>query len=171
MLHIRLTSDQRDAVEALHRDPSLVPAERDRVEMVLLSAAGWSVPRIAAHFPCCQATVRRLFHRFPAAGLASLRRQRPGPAPDVARRQQIRHALAGLLAQDRTWTAAQLAEALGAEGIHLSARQVRRYLRGLRARWRRTGRTLRHKQDPERVAQAKEALAALKLKKGLKRAS
>ncbi len=169
MLHIMLTAGQRDAVEALRRDPSRTPAERDRVEMLLLSAAGWSVPKIAAHFRCCQATVRRLFHRFRPEDLASLRRQRPGPAPDLPRRQRISQALERLLAQDRTWTAAQLAEALAADGIALSGRQARRYLHGLRARWRRTVRTLRHKQDPARVAQAKKDLAAFK--KGLKRAS
>jgi transposase len=162
MLHITLTATQRDAVEALRREPSLSPAERDRVEMVLLSAAGWSVPRIATHFRCCQATVRRLVHRFTAADLTCLRRQRPGPAPDLARRAQVTEALTRLRAQDRTWTAAQLAAALHDEGIALSARQLRRYLRGMRARWRRTGRALRHKQNPARVAQAKADLAAFK---------
>jgi len=169
MLHITLTATQRDAVAALRRDPSLSPAERDRVEMVLLSAAGWSVPQIAAHFHCCQATVRRLVHRFTAADLTGLRRQHPGPAPDLDRRTHVTQALERLLAQDRTWTAAQLAAALQDAGIALSARQLRRYLRGMRARWRRTGRTLRHQQDPARVAQAKADLAALK--KGRARAS
>ena len=169
MLHITLTATQRDAVEALRRDPSLSPAERDRVEMVLLSAAGWSVPQIAAHFHCCQATVRRLVHRFTPADLACLHRQHPGPTPDLGRRAQVTQALTRLLAQDRTWTAAQLAETLEDEGIALSARQVRRYLRGMRAGWWRTGRTLHHQQDPARVAQAKADLAALK--KGRSRAS
>lgn len=162
MLHIRLTATQRDALAALRRDPSLTPADRDRVEMVLLSAAGWSVPQIATHVRCCQATVRRLVHRFTAEDLRCLRRQHPGPAPDLARRAQVTEALARLLAQDRTWTAAQIAEALHEEAIHLSARQVRRYLGGMGAHWRRTGRTLRHQQDPARVAQATVDLAALK---------
>ena len=169
MLHITLTATQRDAVAALRRDPSLSPAERDRVEMVLLSDGGWSVPQIAAHFHCCQATVRRLAHRFPAEGPACLRRQHPGPAPDLARRTQVTQALTRLLAQDRTWTAAQLAAALADEDITLSARQLRRYLRGMRARWRRTGRTLQHQQDSARVVQATADLAALK--KGRARAS
>ena len=169
MLHITLTATQRDAVAALRREPSLSPAERDRVEMVLLSNAGWSVPQIAIHFQGCPATVRRLVHRFTAEDLTCLRRQHPGPAPDLARRTQVTQALARLLAQDRTWTAAQLAEALQDAGIALSARQLRRSLRGMRARWRRTGRTLQHQQDSARVAQAKADLAALK--KGRARAS
>ena len=169
MLHITLTATQRDAVAALRRAASLSPAERDRVEMVLLSDGGWSVPQIAAHFHCCQATVRRLVHRFTAEGPACLRRQHPGPAPDLARRAEVTDALERLFAQDRTWTAAQLAAALEDEGIALSARQLRRYLRGMRARWRRTGRTLQHQQDPARVVQATADLAALK--KGRSRAS
>lgn len=162
MLRIHLIADQHAAVEALRRDVTLRPAERDRVEMLLLAVAGWSVPRIADHFGCCQATVRRLLHRFATEGLPALRRQSPGPAPDAARRQQVTRALEALLAQDRTWTAAQLAEALAAHRVHLSTRQVRRYLGQMGARWRRTVRTLRHRQDPGRVAAAKEELAALK---------
>ena len=168
MLRVTLNPDQRAAVETLRRDPTLSPAERDRVEMLLLSGAGWTVPEIAAHFACCHATVRRLLHRLAAEGPAALRRQHPGPAPDLARRRQIHTAVERFLAQERTWTAAQLADALHHEDIHLSARQLRRYLRQV-ARWRRVARSLRHKQDPVRVAQAKEELA--ELKRGRLRAS
>src|SRR4051812_44887478 len=125
MLRISLTSDDRAAVEALRRDSSLRPAERDRVEMILLSASDWTVPQLASHFHCCQATMRRLLHGFVAEGLSALHRQQPGPNPDIQRREQITQALADLLAQERTWTSAQLAEALDARDIRLSARQVR----------------------------------------------
>jgi transposase len=164
-----LTAQERAAVEALRRDPSLRPADRDRVEMLLLAAAGWTVPQLASHFHRCQQTVRRLLHHFAAAGLPALRCQPRGPAPNVARREQIERALSDLLAQERTWTSAQLAEAFRAHGIRLSARQVRRRLHAMGARYRRTVRTLHHKQDPVRVAKAKQDLAAFK--KGLKRAS
>jgi transposase len=74
-----------------------------------------------------------------------------------------------LLAQDRTWTAGQLADALSQQGIVLGDRQVGRYLHQLEARYLRTVRTLQHKQDAARVAQARSDLTAFK--KGLKRAS
>jgi putative transposase len=169
MLRISFTPQERAAVEALRRDPTLRPADRDRVEMVLLSAAGWTVPQLASHFHCCQQTVRRLLHRFSIEGLPALRHQPRGPAPDAKRREQIERALTDLLAQERTWTSAQLAEALPAHGLQLSARQVRRRLQAMGARYRRTVRTLHHKQDPARAAQAELELA--ELKKGLKRAS
>jgi putative transposase len=161
MIRVTLTPEQRSAVQALRRDTTLQPAERDRVEMVLLSAAGWSPPGIAAHLGCHPATVRAVLTRFAAEGPASVRRARPGPPPDVARRERVEAALGALLDQDRTWTAAQLAAALGEAGIHLSTRQTRKYLSRIAA-WRRTAQTLRHKQDPRKVERATAVLTSLK---------
>ena len=133
--------------------------ERDRVEMVLLSATGWSPPAIAQHLGYHAATVRHALKAFAARGLAGLWQQRPGPRPDLARREQVTAALDRLLDQPRTWTAAQLAHALREAGISLSTRQTRRYLRALGAKWRRTVRSLRHKPDPAKVERAKAQLA------------
>ena len=55
-----------------------------------------------------------------------------------------------------------MAVALVEQGISLSGRQVYRHLHRLRARWRRTARTLRHKQDPAAAAAAEACLAARK---------
>lgn len=162
MIHLELTAEQRAGIQALRRDPTLRPAERDRVEMVVLSAEGWSPPRIARHLDCHPATVRQALKRFATAGTAALRWRQPGPPKDMARRQQVCAALDRLLSADRTWTAAQLAEALRADGIALSTRQTRKYLKLLGARWRRTVPTLQHRQDPSRVAQARRVLAQLK---------
>lgn len=164
MIRLSLSASDRAAVPALRRDRALAPAERDRVEMVVLSDAGWSPPRIAAHLTCHPVTVRAVLRRFPSERLACLRRGRPGPAPDTARRAQVTAALDALLAQDRTWTAAQLAAALRDQGIALSTRQTRKYLGRMGAHWRRTARTLRHKQAPDRVAQAAADLDDLKKK-------
>jgi transposase len=162
MIRANLTTDTRNSVQALRHDSTLSPAERDRVEMILLSDAGWSPPRIAEHLKYHAKTVRLVLRRFHAQGLASLRYHRPGPPPDIARREQVTSALGGLLDQDRTWTAGQLAEALSGIGIHLSTRQTLKYLGRMKARWRRTARTLRHKQDPARVERARTQLAGLK---------
>ena len=161
MIRLSLTAEEREAVQALRRDPTLSPAERDRVEMVLLSATGWSPPRIATHLRCHAKTVRLVLLRVQAQGPPSLRRRRPGPPPDTARRAQVEAALDQLLALDRTWTAVQLAQALTDRGIHLSTRQTRKYLSRIAA-WRRTARSLRHQQDPATVARAKTVLGSLK---------
>ena len=162
MLRLTFTPDQHAAVEALRRDRTLTPAERDRVEMLLLAGHGWTVEQIAHHFGCCLATVRRLLHRYQTQGLTAVRRQHPGPTTDLVRQQQVTTLLDALLGQDRTWTAGQLAAALAAQEVPLGARQVRRYLHRMGAGYHRTVRTLQHKQDPARVAAAQAELAAFK---------
>src|SRR6478609_1403884 len=102
MLRVMLSPEQAEAMRMLRRDASLSPAERDRVEMVLLSVEGWSPPKIAAHLGYCSATVRTVLVTFPTTGLDGLRRKRPGPPKDLARREQVTTVLDRLLGQDRT---------------------------------------------------------------------
>jgi transposase len=161
MIRVTLTDPERTAVQALRRDPTLRPAERDRVEMVLLSATGWTVSAIAAHLGYCAATVRTVLKQFTPLALSTLRRRRPGPPKDVARAEQVMAALNRRLDEPRTWTARQVAHALQEEGIRLSTRQTRKYLKRLGANWWRTVRSLQHKQDPAPVEQAQRKLAHL----------
>jgi transposase len=161
MLKIKLTDEQALELARWRREPSLKPAERDRIEMIALSNGGWRVSRLASHLGYSIETVRRLFRRFPTEGFGAIRHEAPGPAKDEDRRKAVETMLERLLREPRTWTSGQLAEALGREGIVLSGRQVRRYLRRLDANWRRTKRSLGHKQNPEKVARAKETLAVL----------
>ncbi len=57
MLRIQLDDTTRGALHALRRTD--LPAKvRDRLEMVLLSDAGWSAPRIAGHLGCHPHTAR-----------------------------------------------------------------------------------------------------------------
>ncbi|HZQ37525.1 MAG TPA: helix-turn-helix domain-containing protein [Dehalococcoidia bacterium] len=163
MLRLSLTEDERDALQRLRRDATLTPLERDHVEILLLAAAGWSAPRIANHVGRCAAMVRTRLKAFAETGVPSVRCQRPGPPPHTARREQVAAAIDRLLGEERTWTAAQVAMALAEDGITLSPRQTRKYLQR-NATWRRTVRTLRHKQDPARVARAEQQLAVLQKK-------
>ncbi len=162
MRRTTLTEAQRAGLQAARHDVTLSPYERDRVEMLLLSAAGWSPPRIATFLACSTKTVRQVLDRFSSEGMVALRRKRPGPPANRVRREQLTAVLRQLLLRDRTWTAGQLAATLGEQGIRLGTRQVRRYLRDMDARYRRTVRTLHHKQDPTRVATATTTLGALK---------
>lgn len=162
MRRTTLTTEQREALQQARHAATRPPYARDRIEMLLLSAGGWSPPRIAAQLGCHAKTVRQVLGRFPHEGVGCLVRQAPGPPPDTARRQQVTQALDTLLAADRTWTAAQLVDALAAQQITLGPRHLRRYLRGMRAGYRRTVRTRDHKQDPEKVATARQEIAAFK---------
>ena len=91
---------------------------------------------------------------FLARGIDALYPRRSGPPPDAARRRRVAHELRRLLAEDRTWTSRQLSEALATRGIALGPRQVRRHLKWMKAGYRRTASTLKHKQDPEEVERA-----------------
>jgi hypothetical protein len=72
MLRTQLDDTARTQLQALRRT-DLEPAAHNRLEMVLLSDAGWSAPRIAVHLGCHPHTARtalRLFRQHGAAGFA-----------------------------------------------------------------------------------------------------
>jgi putative transposase len=163
MILIQLDESTRDELQSLRRQ-ELPPRVRDRLEMVLLSSVAWAPARIAAHTGYCTATVRATLKDFLARGTAALFPRRTGPPPDAERRRRVTEALTDLLGHQRTWTSRQLAAALAGRGIDLSARQVRRYLGLLKAGWRRTTNSMRHKQDPAQVARAERVLDNLKKK-------
>src|SRR5579871_5318198 len=162
MLRIHLSDSARDELRRLRRQPGAAPRARDRAEMVLLVAAGWSAPRAAEHLGYCPAAVRSALRLYRAGGAAALAPRRTGPPPDLDRRQRVTGLLRVLLAAERTWTAGQLAEALAGSGVRLGERQVRRYLRLLGAGYRRTVATLAHRQDPAKAAHARRVLGGLK---------
>lgn len=162
MLRTSLTDSQRSELQALRRT-DLPAVTRDRLEMVLMSAAGWSPPRIAEHLDRHPHTVRAAIKGFAARGTEAFYPDAPGPDPDHDRRAMVTGKLSELLGQERTWTARQLAEALGPD-VGIGHRQTRRYLALLKACYRRTAQTVGHKQDPVKVERAETVLAGLKKK-------
>src|SRR5579871_4873991 len=98
MLRINLTDSARDELRRLRRQPGVTARARDRAEMVLLVAAGWSAPRVAAHLGCCPAAVRSALRPYRAGGADALAPRRTGPPPDLARRERVTGLLRGLLA-------------------------------------------------------------------------
>jgi transposase len=132
--------------------------------MLTLADAGWSAPRIAAHLGHCGQAVRDTLKGSLDQGTDALYPRRTGPAPDTARRDRVAEELRRSLAEDRTWTGRQLSEALAARGIGLGPRQVRRHLKRIKAGYRRTASTLKHKQDPAEAERAGKVLGNLKAK-------
>ena len=127
-----------------------------------MSHSGWSAVAIALHLNYCAPTIRRVLRQFQAEGVDAVRHRPRGPAPDKERRLRIQSELSQLLSQERTWNSSQLRAALSERGVALSARTVRRYLRDMDARYIRASRTLRHKQDTQRVKSARDRIATLK---------
>jgi putative transposase len=163
MIRIHLEDSTREGLQAMRRK-ALPPKVRDRIEMLTLAHAGWSAPRIAAHLGYCGQAVRDTLKDFLNRGAEALYPRRTGPAPDTPRRDRVAEELGRSPAEDRTWTGGQLSEALAARGIDLGPRQVRSHLRRMKAGYRRTARTLEHKQDPAKAQRAGKVLANLKAK-------
>ena len=162
MIRVHRRPERRAAVQALRHAPTLRSTERERVEMVLLAAAGGSPPRMARSLGCHPTPVRPRLKRVATTGPVDLRRRRPGPPQDAAGRQQVTAARVRLVDQPRTWAAAPLAEALRSEGSARSARQTRKDLQLLGARWRRTVARVQHQPAPARAGQAGRVRANLK---------
>lgn len=161
MYRVALTDVQRDELHRRAHTPGVQPRTRDRLEMVRLSAAGWSPPQIAAHLQISDKRVRHYLKAFLAAGFDALPdRPHPGmtspltPAIEAALRQELRQ-------DERTWTAAQLAAWVDEQfGVRLTPDALTRRLKRARIAWKRTSRSVKHKQQPEAVAAKKEERAA-----------
>ena len=150
MIRVRLTDAQQDELRARTREPGLAPRTRDRLEMIRLAGAGWTVPRIAGHFGCHEQTVRKYVKAFLADGFDVLPdRPRPGRPPTVTAAHL--DALEALLdAGGRTWTTPQLAAWLDeTRGVRVHPDHLSRLLHARRFGWQRTVTSVAHKRrDP-----------------------
>ena len=170
MYRVSLTEEQRDDLRRRLRSHNLEPRTRERLEMVSLSDAGWSIPRIARHVRRSEERVRFWIKKFLQEGFDALPDQ-----PHLGQRSGIPEAtLQALRAHmeqgDRAWTLPQAVQWLQDEHqVTVGRGWLGTLLR--RAGWSyyRTQRQLRHKQDPAAVATGREAL--LQAEKRAKRES
>jgi putative transposase len=168
LYRVHLNDETRQALHRRAHALDVRPRARDRLEMVRLADAGWSVPRIARHLGACEATVRRWIKTFLARGFEALRDPPPAGRPSrltPAIREAVRQELAK---GDRTWTGPQLAEWIEQQfGVRVSVSQLRRFRRRWRLSWKRTARSVKHKQKPDEVAAKKQELETLE-KRGIR---
>jgi transposase len=150
VIRVALSDAQRADLRARTREPGVAPRTRDRLEMVRLADAGWSVPRIAAHLGCHEQTVRKYVKAFLAEGFAVLPdRPRPG-RPPVVTEDHLRALETLIDAGGRTWTTRQLVDWLAQEhGVRVHPDHLSRLLHARRFGWQRTVTSVAHKRrDP-----------------------
>lgn len=151
MLRVELTPAERDDLRARTRAPGVAPRTRDRLEMIRLADAGWSVPRIARHLGCHEQTARTYVKAFLAAGFDALPdRPRPGRPPVVTAAHL--DALEALLdGGGRTWTTPQLVAWLErGYGVRVHPDHLSRLLHARRFGWKRTVASVAHRRrDPD----------------------
>lgn len=76
MYRIVLTDDQPQELRQRTRQTWIAPSTRGRLEMVCLSDAGWSVPRIVRHLGQHEQTVRAWIKAFLGGGFNVLPNKR-----------------------------------------------------------------------------------------------
>ena len=162
MYRITLTPEQRQDLRRRTRQTGLAPSTRDRLEMVRLADAGWSVPQIARHLGQHEQTVRTWIRAFLAGGFAALP-NKPRGGGHSALTPTILDAVRGEVAGgQRTWTAGQVRDWVAEQhGVRLSPGRMRVHLKRAKLSYHRTSRSLTHKQDPAQVAERTATLAGL----------
>jgi transposase len=168
MYRITLTDQQRQDLRQRTRQAGLAPSTRDRLEMVRLSDAGWSVPQIARHLSIHEQTVRLWIKAFIAGGFDALtNKPRGGDTSDVTP-AMLDAARAEIANGTRTWSASQVADWIAEHhGVRISPGRMRVHLKRAGLSYQRTSRSLRHKQKPDQVAERKAQLEELE-KKGMR---
>lgn len=168
MIRVSLTAAEQEHLRLRAR--SADARTRDRLEMIRLADAGWSIPRIARHLGFHEQTVRRQVKAFLTGGFDALPdRPRSGRPPQITE-ADLQAVDALLDAGERTWTLRQLVAWLAAErqvGIH--PEHLRRLLRARRFTWKRTVSSVAHqRRDP--AAYAAKVIELEELKKKRQRA-
>ncbi len=162
MYRVHLSDEQRRELLRRAHAPSVMPRTRDRLEMVRLSDAGFTIPWIARHLGQSDVRVRHWIKQFLAGGFDALPDQ-PHPGQQSAVTPEMIAALHTQMAQSQeAWTARQIADWLAEHyGVNRSPRQISRLVARAQQSYKRTQRGLKHKQNPAEVAQKKRELAVL----------
>jgi transposase len=168
MYRVHLTDAQYQELNRRSHEPGVKPRTRDRLEMVRLSAAGWSIPQIAVHLGLCEKRVRYWIKAFLDRGFDALPDQ-PHPGQQSSLTPQMEEAIRQELRRTtQTWSAQQIADWLAEQyGVRLTPAYLAERLKRARIAYKRTGRSLKHKQNAEVVAE-KEAEMAEHEKRGLR---
>jgi transposase len=170
VIRVSLTPEQRADLNQRSRARQLSPRMRDRLEMVRLSDMGQSVRQIAEVLDVHEQTVRKYLKRFVSQGCNfEALADAPIPGRPAVLTDEYMQALEQLLDasahKGRTWTCRTLAQWLKEQfGIAVHPKYLSERLKSRKFRWKRTLRSLKHKQkDPQLQAQAQAAVESLNL--------
>src|SRR5438045_1148346 len=72
MYRVHFDEEARQELNRRAHQPGIAPNTRDRLEMLRLSDAGWSIPQIARHLCSHEQTVRRWIKTFLLEGFDAL---------------------------------------------------------------------------------------------------
>ncbi len=162
MYRVGLDEPARQELRRRAHEAGVMPRTRDRLEMVRLCDAGWSIPKIAQHLGMSERCVRRWIKTFLEGGFDALP-DRPHVGQKSALTPEILTAIRAEVSKgERTWSAPQIADWIAQHfSLRLSPPWISRRLRREKISYKRTSRTLGHKQDKEQVATKRADLQTL----------
>jgi transposase len=159
MYRVTLTDEQRQELQRRTRQRAIVPSIRDRLEMIRLSDAGWSVPKSARSLGQHDQTVRFWIKAFLAGEFDALPNQPRGGKQSTLTAAMLDDLRSEITISARTWTAKHLADWLAdRHGIRLRPGRLRVHLKRAKLSYQRTSRSLKHKQKPDEVAEKRALL-------------
>ena len=159
---MKLTPEQDKSLRELETSPGINAKVRLRASVIQLNGAGWTAPKLVAHFERSLQSVHNDLDRFEQSGVAGLVDGRaPGNQPSVT--PEMRAFLETKLAEDRVWNSTLLGEAVRERfGIKLGREAIRVTLLELGYRWKRTRYAPGKAADPEVVTEHRASLETLK---------
>jgi transposase len=167
LYRVILTDEQRSELKRRAHRRDIRPQVRDRLEMVRLSDNGLSVPQIGDLLDVHEQTVRRWIKSFLTGGLDALQSQ-PSGGVLAGKVSAFTPEMIAALAQEieqgkRTWSAPQMADWVDATfGVRLSPARIGLHMKRAGLVYKRTNRTLKHKQKVEEVSAKQTTLSLLK---------
>ena len=163
MYKLDLTTEQRREHDRLLEQHNLAPCLRNRLEMIRLSHCGWSIPRIASRLEQHEQTVRYWIKAFLEGGLDALEDKPHGGKVSQLTPEILAHVIEHIRTSQQTWTAAQIADWVAQHHqVRISLGRMRVHLRRAELSYKRTSRSLKHKQNAAEVAAREVCLETLK---------
>jgi transposase len=161
-LQVTLTPEDDWRLQQVEQSPYLRPKVRLRATALRLSNRGWTSTQIGAYLGRSSESVRRDLKRWMTRGVEGLADGvAPGQAPRIT--TTMKAFLREKVSEERTWTAAQLADALDASyGVRVTPEAVRLHLKAMGYCWKRTRYLPCKAVDPEVEREHKASLETLK---------
>jgi putative transposase len=130
MYRVTLTNEQRQELQRRTRQVGIAPSTRDRLEMVRLSDAGWSVPKIARHLGLHEQTVRAWIKAFISRGFDALTNTPRGGDTSELTPVMLEAVRAEVAKGTRTWSAGEIADWVANQhGVRISPGRMRVHLK------------------------------------------
>jgi transposase len=146
----------------VERNPQLRAKVRQRAQVLRLSNQGWKVAKLAEYTGRSDTSIGRDFDRWERRGVSGLA-DNPPPGNSAIIGKAARAFLHERLAEERTWNAPQLADAVAEQlKVRVDPETIRRHLHELNFSWKRTRYVPAHSPEPQAEHSARAALETLK---------